>query len=197
VNGAFLVGNLEAQRSDRLHYQGQIQPLLAATQAAARRGDPERILPISIVPIRAAEYLKAVADFGAPPGTTGAPVGSETGLRKGDRWMITTLDIRATPAGAVPAQCLALSVARPEIVVSPGALVFLRTAQEPTLLKLRRYAATYDNRALALLLPQSLHFVLLPRDHSSVPWRLQLTPHTDAVFDCHPSRELPLSTAHS
>jgi hypothetical protein len=202
VNGALLVGNLEAQRSDRLHYQNEIQPMLAARQALGHRGTssptcaprlgcyPVQLVPVSIVPISATEYLKAVADLGAPPGTTGEPVGSEKGKLKADRLMIKTLDIRARPASFVPAQCLALSVPNREIVVSPGDVLFLQPTQEPMSLKLKRFAATYDNRALALLSPQSLYSVSLPRDHSSVPWKLQLPTHTVAAYECRRFGEL-------
>jgi hypothetical protein len=188
INGALLVGDLETQRSDRLQYQAGIQPLLAATQAVGSRGNPERIVPISIVPIHAATYLKAVADFGAPPGTTGEPIGNEQGKLKADRWMTRALDIDARPASSVPAQCRALSVPKREIVVPPGTLLYLQTVQEPMSLKLKRFAATYDNNALARLSPQSVSSVWLPRDHSSVPWRLQMPTPTVAAYRCPPPR---------
>jgi hypothetical protein len=182
VNGVVLADNLDNQRADRLDYQGIIQPLQAATQAVGTHGN--RIIPISIVPIRASQYLTAVSKYGAPPGTTGRPAGSEHGKLQADQRMIADLDIAARSAGYLPAVCRALNVSRPETVIRSGTLLFLRTAQSPVSVKLRRYAATYSNPAIAVLASQTLNFVSLPRDHSSVPWTFQFTPNTVTAYTC-------------
>jgi hypothetical protein len=195
INGALLADNLNAQRSSRLNYQATTQPLLAATQAVGKRANPHRFLPISLVPIHAAEYLRAVSEFGAPPGTTGRSLGNAAATFNGgtasqselkaDRWMITDLDIRARPTGYLPAQCRALNPAQPKAVIPPGTLLVLQTTHDPVSVKLRRFAPTYDNPAIAVLPPQSLRSIWIPRDHSPVPWRVHLTTHSASTYRCH------------
>jgi hypothetical protein len=197
VNGAVLANRLDDQRAERLSYQATTQPILAAVQAVGTHGNPDRVLPISLVAVHPPEFLRAVHEFGSPPDTTGRPDANPAisfnggtvahAEQKADQWMRADLSIKVRATDHVPSACRTRHVAPPETVITPGTLIVLRTADTPTPVKLRRYAPTFANPPLAVLAPHTVNLMLVPTDHSSVPWRLQTTTTTLTIDTCPPT----------
>jgi hypothetical protein len=186
-NGVVMAHGLEAQRATRLVYQNKILPLLAATQALGARS-PNRILPITIVVLRAHPYLATVSTQGAPPGTTGKPVGYEKYKLIGDSWVaaeVGVVDI-GTAGAATPSPargCRTIATGR-SAVVAPGSIVVVRANERSVRVQLRRYAATFAHAPIATLAPRSDQLILLPRDASPVSWRVLLSPGGASASAC-------------
>ena len=160
--------------------------VLRATEAiGAERIDPERVLPLSYVPVTAGGYLDAVAAVGSPVDGAPARVASENGLNA-DQLLVEQLDVSLRPASggcAVPGVSTTLG-AEP-FDVAAGAELRIRDvpvdAPEPAL---SRFAA--QDYAVALtwpvppaeLGPEGLALVL-PDDvegsaTTALPYRLTL-----------------------
>ena len=178
-NGVVMVHGLDAQRQSRLVYQHEIVPLIAATQALGARS-PDRILPIVIVVIHAHEYVTAVARDGAPPGSTGQPVGFEKYKLIADSWMTIEVSVEEVSGADGPPKCRPISAGQAAAVV-PGSTIVVQTGASPVGVRLRRYAAR-SNPPVATLAPRTDQLVVVPRDGSSVPWRVRLSaPATASV----------------
>ncbi|MFN7148886.1 MAG: hypothetical protein ACK4V6_05335 [Microthrixaceae bacterium] len=74
--------------------------VLRATEAiGAERIDPERVLPLSYVPVTAGDYLAAVAAVGSPVGGAPDRVAAENGVNA-DLLLLEQLDVALRPAEA-------------------------------------------------------------------------------------------------
>jgi hypothetical protein len=128
-------------------------------------------------------YLSAVRDLGSPAFTPGEIAGEPVALQQmADAMLIDAERIDGLPAGTRPpagASCSRLVLTAPArmltVSVDPGHSVYVAAAPGATVsLWLRRLSASFPTPPLQTVGPGASVRFDLPRDSSSIPWRLQV-----------------------
>ncbi|HET8931448.1 MAG TPA: hypothetical protein VFN21_12385 [Acidimicrobiales bacterium] len=175
VGAVPLVSHIDAHRDFVIEYQQRTRPVLAETEAAGRHADPERILPLNLIPVTVGQYLHLVDEVGSP--VLELPLdalGSPSARRQADALLLQEESIALTPApGAagcrdaprpVPGDGLALDAGSRHLVAT--------TSPGPVEVTLRRFADSGDAHTIGSLGSGERGVLALPADGSTRPWTL-------------------------
>lgn len=172
-----LVGHIGTYRDYVLTYQARTRPFLTEAETAGRFADPNRNLPLNLIPVTNGDYLHLVERVGSPIlGMSQRTLGSPLARHRADALLVadehvmlrdTTLDARACPAP-------------PESIPPTGAEVrggdrtlIISDAVHPVTIRLRRLASPGDGIAIGVVPPGGTRLLTPPRDRSARPWWIE------------------------
>ncbi len=172
-----LVGALQIYHRDQLRYRRTVTTALKGVDAVGDKADPERILPLSFIPVRVKDYLSLTRHIGAPFAAAGlAQMGKLADRQLADVLMAKDLGITGLPVGPDRPGCATAGSPGPSVTVDPGHRVLVQGAGAPAGVRLTRFAPTdrgmiFPNFGVD---PGQRLLVAIPRDHSPLPWTVHV-----------------------
>jgi hypothetical protein len=185
VNVVVLTGRLQEYEDIRAAGAIGLRTNAYVTEAAAQNGtlDRARVIPLSIVPITAGEYVDAMADLGSPLGPfTWADFGGSDDLRlRADGALVTDFSISLQPedstcSGSASVDTRALTPGRYRVSAEGSGAVDVRVGL---------FARPVDGTSLGTLAPGNSAIVRIPalpagfstaRDPSELRWFILAAP---------------------
>lgn len=186
VGAVATVGHLRDYRAFALADAARTRPFLVAAEAAGPAADPDRILPLNLIPVTVGEYLDMVATVGSPvtgvgSGDTGDPVASG----EADAILIDEVGLDARPVDDdAPCRGERPPSGRSDSVVfelAPGAELVIASGTAPVEVTARRLAPPRQATPIASVAPHSRIVVTAPVDASTRPWHIALDDPTAEV----------------
>ncbi len=169
-----LVGSLQTYHRDQLRYRRTATTALKGVDAVGNRADPERILPLSFIPVRVEDYLSLTRHIGAPFADAGLDdMGKLADRQLADSLMVTDLGIEPQPATAQ--RCGSPGAPAPSVTVEPGRSVLVRAGTGPAGVRLTRFApSTKDMFPNFTVDPGQQVTIAIPEDNSKLPWTVHV-----------------------
>ena len=170
-----LVAALQTYHRDQLRYRRTVTTALKGVDAVGRRADPERILPLSFIPVRVKDYLSLTDHIGAPFADAGLDdMGKLADRQLADSLMVQELGIRPVPAVGDRA-CESSGPAAPEVTVEPGRSVLIVASGDPTGIRLTRFSPSSRNMFPDFTIgPDQQAVLAIPQDNSPLAWTVHV-----------------------
>lgn len=178
IGAVGLVGNLRDYRGFVLDEVARTRPFLVGAEAAGPRADPNRILPLNLIPVTVGDYLELVRTVGSPvAGTTFADLGSETSRSAADRILVDET-VRLTAGSARPScpggwRPVTARASAADVTLAPGSSLAFETTTT-TRLRLRRLAATFPPPATTRVPAATATVVVTTPDDLAWPWHIRV-----------------------
>ncbi len=176
-----LPGAIQDHRDFVLASQAHSRPFLAGAEAAGDAADPDRILPLNLIPVTVGEYLHMVDEVGsAVPESAARDLGDAASRAEADRILVTELGLTlaAAPAGLQCADGEAPGpVPQEGRALDPGATYLVRaTGPSGVSVALRRYADPGSGAVIGELAGGEARLVATPGDDGPHRWWVEPAP---------------------
>lgn len=188
VGAVALVGHMRDYRRYVLDYTARTRPFLVGAEAAGPEDDPDRILPLNLIPVTVGEYLELVRSVGSPVAALPfSSLGSEPARVDADRLLITetpvTLRSSPRPLSCHPRRPRQVRPATDTVRLAPGESLIV-AAGAPTVLRLRRLAHAPATRPDLKIPPGWSALVATVTDRSPLPWWVELDGSVTSITIC-------------
>jgi hypothetical protein len=187
VGAVTLVGNLRTYHRQAVDNKRSVRTFLVATEAIPNRIDRHRVLPVSYIPVRVGDYLRAVRHLGSPVRSVGLrDLGTDHDRTTADGWMIHDLGLSFAPIRAEPGEeCTAVvpQAAERGFEVHGPETVVVRAGATPVTLSLRRLALRFG-APVGQVAAGEVAALRIPGDRSLLPWHVRVEGIGASVSTC-------------
>lgn len=194
IGAVGLVGNMRDYREFPLGERARTRAFLVGAEIAGPAADPDRILPLNMIPVTVGEYLELVATVGSPvAGVAPGDWGSPEARHAADALLVAELGLTPRvgrdvwcPAGTEPG-----AAGSGWVEVAPGGAVHLSTGADPARVVVRRLASPEDPVVLAEVAAHRQGLVHPPTDRSSLPWFVEVRGEGATLSRCEQTARSP------
>lgn len=187
-----LYGNMRDYRRFALGEVTRIQPFLAGAETAGPAADPDRILPLNLIPVTVGEYLEMVDVVGSPiAGVAVEDLGDPDARAAADELLIEDVGPLARPVGqdpSCPDPTREPADAGGPVELAPGASLLVTAGDAPSRVLVRRLAPPGHATPLDTVGAGDQIRIDAPVDRSDRAWFVEVDGAGTAVQWCSGSR---------
>lgn len=189
IGAVGLVDGMRDHRRFVLDADARTRAFLVGAEAAGVAADPDRILPLNMIPVTVGEYLEMVATVGSPvEGLTPDRTGNPDARRDADAILVGDVGLVSRPVGDVDTCPDGDRPRRADssgpVELAPGDTLLVGADTSAARVSARRLAPAGYGTDLGGVEPGAAVSIVAPTDRSLLPWIVEVDGPDVSVWSC-------------